>query len=302
MHRSCFVESLKSDLVYPNDFQGLFEGICEADQIGQILENKDSLVRDTIDSCALNLEGAFTVNDLIEKGFISKIGVEEILVKTAFSLEGSLAGHGITIDGPVYLGQNAVIGRSGIFGPACVSESCRIHDSQLRGGKTGSVFIGRNCSLWDFTVIIRSWVGHDSLIHTCNIDDSILGPECRFGATRTFGEYRYLERSSLVADATRLDRRIVLCNFSNGSEIRVYDPCNDMLWQIGKEHFGAIVGANVRLGCGTIVYPGTIIGADSKINSAIPVVGYVPPKQEYSLFLSMKTNGKIQPKIQIKGI
>ena len=301
LSENTFVDALKSDLNYSAEFQRLFRGIEKPEQLDQILGNKDSLVENKISSCPVKIKGVFQVEDLIEKGLISKTGIEEILVIRPFSLDGSFVGHKITIGGPVYLDKNVVIGRSVISGPAAILESSRIHDSHLRGGKDGSVYIGRSCALWDFTVIIRSFIGDNSLIHTCNVNDSIVGSDCQLGAARTIVDFEEFEKTNSFNGINKLDSRIVICNFSQGNKIRIFNPTNDTLCETGKEHFGAIIGTGVWMGSGTITYPGTIIGTKAKINSTIPVVGYVPPRHNCTVFLSVKKNKKGKSQIQLKG-
>ena len=180
--------------------------------------------------------------------------------------------------GPIGLEKGVIIGRSTILGPAYIAGNTKIHDSRVRGGQGGSVYIGRNCALWDFTVIIRSLIGNNSTLHTCNIDDSIIGPDCQFGATRTLTNLESFKGSSENDDFSKLDKRIVLSNFSSGSRIKIYDPTSDQVVQTDAKHLGAIVGFGVCLSSGTVTYPGTIIGSETRINTSIPLVGYIPRK------------------------
>lgn len=195
-----------------------------------------------------------------------------------------------------------VIGRSTILGPVYISEKSRIFDSRLRGGPNGSVHIGKNCVLWDFSVIIRSLIGDNSLIHTCNVDDSIVGPNCNFGATKTAASFKFREKANSTSeDNAKLDQRIVLSNYSHGNKIKILDPTTDTVVQTEADHFGTLAGTKIWLASGTIIYPGTIIGSQARINSTIPLIGYIPPKEDYSLFLSIRKDKQGRHKIQLKG-
>jgi len=44
-----------------------------------------------------------------------------------------------------------------------------------------------------------------------------------------------------------------------------------------------------------------IIGSEAKINCSIRLVGYFPPRKEYSLFLSVRKYKKGEEKIELKG-
>lgn len=302
MKTKSFIDSLKLDLNYPIAMQELFNRIDEAKQLAQILKNKDALVRSKIDSCDSKLKGAFEIGDLIKEGFIEKTDIGEIVVNKTFALEGSYTSHDVFIRGPVALEKDVVVGRSTILGPAYISEKSKIFDSRLRGGPSGSVFIGENCVLWDFSVIIRSLIGDNSLIHTCNVDDSIVGPDCNFGATKAASSFEMRKKAnSTPEDNARLDKRIVLSNFSYGNKIKILDPATDTVVQTEADHFGTLAGTKVWLASGTIIYPGTIIGTEAKINSTIPLIGYIPPKEDYSLFLSIRKNKQHRHKIQPKG-
>jgi len=296
-----FVDHLKLDLIYPLEYEGLFDGIGRAGELPRILANKNSFVGDKIHSCGESLRDV-DVEDLVERGLVEKRDIGEIVVKESFALKGSLRGHGVAVRGPVGFEKDVVIGRSTIIGPAYVSEGSKIFDSLLRGGPGGSVYIGRNCSLWDYTVIIRSLIGDSSLIHTCNLDDSIIGPDSNFGATRAMSSFRRSGKNRpRPGHQTLLGQRIVLANYSYGNKIRIFDPVTENVVQVEATHFGTLSGTGVWLASGTMVYPGTIIGSGAKVNSTIPLIGYVPPDQTYSLFVSVKKDRHERKAIQLKG-
>lgn len=292
---------LKTDLKYPLEYERLFDGIEEANELASILKNKDSYVRNKIDSCTESFEEGDT-EDIVKREFIEKKDIGEIVVKKPFVLKGSFQSQGIAVRGPVGFERDVTIGRSTIIGPAYVSEKSKIFDSQLRAGPNGAVYIGRNCNLWDYTVIIRSFIGDACMIHTCNLDDSIIGPNSNFGATRALSRFKKSEKKRRMSgDMTLLGQRIVLANYSYGNKIRILDPTTQDVAQIDAIHFGTISGTGVWLASGTIVYPGTIIGNRARINSTIPLIGYIPPNQTYSLYLSIGKDGNMKKRIQPKG-
>jgi len=298
-----FIDTLKSDLQYPARYQSLFNRIEKPEELAQMLKNKDSYVRDKSNSSKLCLEGNFRDEDLEKKGLVRKTSIGEIVVNKTFAIKGSFRSEDIVVKGPVVFEKDVIVGRSTILGPAYVSERSKIFDSLIRGGPNGSVYIGSNCVLWDYTVVIRSFIGDDSSIHTCNIDDSIVGPNSNFGGAKVRSNLKlYKTTKSAPRDTAKLDQRIVLANYSFGNRIKIVDPTTDAIVQTEADHFGTIAGSNVSLASGTILYPGTVIGSGAKITSTIPVIGYIPPRAEYSLFLSItkdKKNGK--KKIELKG-
>lgn len=297
-----FIDTLKSDLQYPTQYQSLFNLIEKPEHLAQILKNKDTYVKDKIDFSKICLKGNLIDTDLEDKGLIQRTSIGEMIVKRAFAIKGSFQSHDIVVRGPAAFGRDVTIGRSTILGPVYISEKSKIFDSRLRGGSNGSVYIGSNCALWDHTVIIRSFIGDNSLIHTCNVDDSIVGPNSNFGAAKVRSNLKlYKITKSASKDIAKLDQRIVLANYSFGNKIKIVDPVRDAIVQIESDHFGTVAGSNVWLASGSIVYPGTIIGSGAKINSTIPIIGYISPRAEYSLFLSIKKDKKGRNKIQLKG-
>ncbi len=207
-----------------------------------------------------------------------------------------------TIDGPVSFEKDVTIGRSTITGPAFISEKSKIFDSSLRGNHNGDLYIGKNCNVWGYSDINRSLIGDSSNIHTCNINDSIIGPSSNFGATQTIAISKDNKNDdSLIKDKTMIGNRIVIANYSNGNKIKILDPSNCNIFQVEAIHFGTISGTGVSCSSGTIIYPGTIVGAGARINCTIPITGYVQPDQTCSLFLVIKKNKNGEEELQMKG-
>ena len=51
--------------------------------------------------------------------------------------------------------------------------------------------------------------------------------------------------------------------------------------ETGLKKFGAMIGDNVEIGCGSVLNPGTIIGKESNIYPLSSVRGYVPESSIY---------------------
>ena len=274
--------NLKRDLRFPLELESLFSGIEKVDDLAQSLKNKNSFVKSKIDSCGSCLKKT-EAEQLVRERFISEES-GMVVVKEPFSFCGSFQGFGISITGPVGFEKDVTLGRSTIIGPAYISEKSNIFDSVLRAAPDEGTFIGKNCNVWDYSEINRSLVGDQSMIHTCNINDSIVGPFSNFGATSvtpiSVGNCDLLSK-----DQTMLEWRIVFANHSNGNRIKILDPTTDEALPIEATHFGAISGTGVSCASGTIIYPGTIIGAGARIVSAFPITGYIQPDQVCSLFL-----------------
>jgi len=295
-----FILNLIQDLRYPVELERLFVGVQKTDDFPKLLKNKVYFVKNKIDSCSKSFKN-IDFDQLVRKHYIS----EEpgmISIKKSFTLLGSFQGSGITIDGPVSFEKDVTIGRSVITGPAFISEKSKIFDSTLRGNREGGLYVGKNCNIWGFSDINRSIVGNSSNIHTCNINDSIIGPSSNFGATQTTSfSGRSKNDDPAYKDKTMIGKRIVIANYSDGNKIKILDPSTNKVFQIDSLHFGTLSGTGVSCTSGTIIYPGTILGAGARILSTIPITGYIQPDQTCSLFVVIKKNKNGKEELQMKG-
>jgi acetyltransferase-like isoleucine patch superfamily enzyme len=53
------------------------------------------------------------------------------------------------------------------------------------------------------------------------------------------------------------------------------------LIETGLKKFGAMIGDNVEVGCGSVLNPGTIVGREANIYPLSSVRGYVPARSIY---------------------
>jgi hypothetical protein len=294
-----FMNDLRTDLRFPSNLDRLFDGIEKASDLAYLMTNKDSFVNNKLDLCSTNFEEVDPTK-LIEKGFMA-VRSGEIVTKRTFKMSDSFRRWGITFKGPIGFEENVTIARSVITGPAYISENSGIFDSHLRGSSTGALYIGKNCNVWDYSEINRSLIGDSSMIHTCNLNDSIIGPNSNFGATHAIPITNSPRReNSLPKDQTMMGQRTIVANYSFGNKIKVLDPTVDQVLQIDATHFGMLSGTGVTCASGTIIYPGTIVGSGAKLASTVPVTGYIKPDQTCSFYFVIKEdkNGKktLQPK------
>ena len=70
--------------------------------------------------------------------------------------------------------------------------------------------------------------------------------------------------------------------------VKVHTPEGDI--ETGIKKFGAMVGDNVEVGCGSILNPGTVVGRESNIYPLSSVRGVVP---EHSIY---KRQGEVVEK------
>ena len=72
------------------------------------------------------------------------------------------------------------------------------------------------------------------------------------------------------------------------------ERCNGQVIETGLKKFGAMLGDNVEVGCGSVLNPGTVIGRGSNIYPLSSVRGYVAGNSIY------KKQGEVVEKQTLK--
>ena len=150
----------------------------------------------------------------------------------------------------ILVSRRALIAESAQLSPPCVIlEGAQIrHCALLRG----SCFIGRD-----------SVVGN-----SCEIKNSILFD----GACAP--HFNYVGDSILGARA-HLGAGVILSNLkSDGSDVTV--RIGGSIISSGRRKLGALIGDDAEIGCGAVLNPGTVIGANATVYPLLSVRGYVP--------------------------
>ena len=170
---------------------------------------------------------------------------------------------GPTLDPEVYeqRGENIWVAKSAtvaptafLNGPLIIDEDAEIrHCAFIRGnaivGK-GSV-VGNSTELKNVVIFNSVQVPHYNYV-----GDSILGYKSHMGAAS-------------ITSNVKSDKKLVIVNTPEG-EI-----------ETGLKIFGAMLGDEVEVGCGSVLYPGTVVGSHSNIYPLSSVRGFVPAKSIY---------------------
>lgn len=152
--------------------------------------------------------------------------------------------------GNVWIARSAVIARSAFLGTNVIigPETEIRHCAFIRR----NALIGNNCVVGNSTEIKNSiLIEKVETPHFNYIGDSILGYGVHLGAG--------VITSNIKSDRTNVEIRI--------SESRIKTDLRKM---------GAMVGDLVEIGCNSVLNPGTVIGAGSRIYPLTTVRGYVP--------------------------
>ncbi|WGI17667.1 bifunctional sugar-1-phosphate nucleotidylyltransferase/acetyltransferase [Methanonatronarchaeum sp. AMET-Sl] len=149
----------------------------------------------------------------------------------------------VFLDEGVKVGENSRV-RSGsyIMGPAKIGQDCEIGPNTVI---LPSTTIGDNCTIKPNTTIENSIVMDDSTIGAnSSISNSIIG-------------YNLTSGSHLS------------CH-SDQTEVKI----NKEIYEVN--HLGALIGDGCKLGTNVTVMPGTIVGVDCEVGSAVKVDGNTP--------------------------
>lgn len=141
-----------------------------------------------------------------------------------------------------------------IHGPAIIGENAEIRHCAFIRGKAivgeGAV-VGNSTELKNVILFNKVQVPHYNYV-----GDSILGYKAHMGA-------------GSITSNVKSDKKLVVVK--NGKE----------QIETGIKKFGAMLGDEVEVGCGSVLNPGTVIGKNSNIYPLSSVRGVVPEKSIY---------------------
>lgn len=152
----------------------------------------------------------------------------------------------IKLKDDVYVHKSVKINPSAyIEGPTIICEGTEIrHNAYIRG----SVIIGKNCVIGNSTEVKNSILFDGvNCPHFNYVGDSVLGENAHTGA-------------GVILSNVRSDKK----------NVRVESI------ETNLRKMGAIVGANVEIGCNSVVCPGTIIGGNTSVYPLTMVKGVIP--------------------------
>ena len=142
-----------------------------------------------------------------------------------------------------FIGENVIIGKE-----AEVRHCAFIRGNAIVG--EGAV-VGNSTELKNVVLFNKVQVPHYNYV-----GDSILGYKAHMGA-------------GSITSNVKSDKKLV----------KVHTPEGDI--ETGIKKFGAMIGDNVEVGCGSVLNPGTVIGCESNIYPLSSVRGVVPSRSIY---------------------
>ena len=159
------------------------------------------------------------------------------------------------VEEDVWIAKSATIAKTAtINGPAIIGP-----DTEVRPGAfiRGNALIGAGCVVGNSTEIKNDILFNNVQVpHYNYVGDSILGYKAHMGA-------------GSITSNVKSDKKLV----------KVHTPEGDI--ETGIKKFGAMIGDNVEVGCGSVLNPGTVIGRESNIYPLSSVRGVVPSRSIY---------------------
>lgn len=159
------------------------------------------------------------------------------------------------VDGNIYIHKTAKVAKSAfIAGPCIIDEGAQIrHCAFIRG----NAIIGKNSVVGNSTELKNVILfDHVQVPHYNYVGDSILGYKSHMGA-------------GSITSNVKSDKTLVCLNVEGER------------FETGLKKFGAILGDNVEVGCGSVLNPGTIIGRNSNVYPLSSVRGFVSENSIY---------------------
>ena len=153
------------------------------------------------------------------------------------------------VNGNVWIAKTATVApTASITGPAIIGKGAEIrHCAFIRG----NAIVGENAVVGNSTELKNVILFNNVQVpHYNYVGDSILGYKSHMGA-------------GSITSNVKSDKSLVTVNYKN------------MKIETGLKKMGAILGDNVEIGCGSVLNPGTVIGAGSNVYPLSMVRGYV---------------------------
>ncbi len=150
----------------------------------------------------------------------------------------------------IWIAKSAKIApTASITGPCIIGENTEVRQCAFI---RGNAFVGSNCVVGNSTELKNVLLIEKVQVpHYNYVGDSILG----FGSHMGAGS---------ITSNVKSDKTLVTVKIGNEK------------LETGLKKFGAILGDNVEVGCGSVLNPGTIIGQNSNIYPLSSVRGFVP--------------------------
>lgn len=159
------------------------------------------------------------------------------------------------LDNNIWIAKSATIAPTAyIAGPTIIGENTEVrHCAFIRG----NALVGDNCV-----------VGNSTELKNVILFNNVQVPHYNYVGDSILGTYSHMGASSITSNV-KSDKKLVIVKDEN-EQI-----------ETGLKKFGAIIGDNVEVGCGSVLNPGTVIGKNSNIYPLSSVRGVINENSIY---------------------
>ena len=166
----------------------------------------------------------------------------------------------------IWIAKSATVApTASINGPCIIGKNAEIRQCAFI---RGNAIVGENCVVGNSTELKNVVLFNKVQVpHYNYVGDSILGYKAHMGA-------------GSITSNVKSDKKLVVVKDDKGNRI-----------ETGLKKFGAMIGDNVEVGCGSILNPGTVVGPDSNIYPLSSVREVIPAHSIY------KKRGEVAEKV-----
>ncbi len=166
---------------------------------------------------------------------------------------------GRALDPEVYeqVQENVWIAKSAtVYPTATILPPCVIGEkTEVRPG----AFLRGNVLVGDGAV-----VGNSTELKNCILFDGVQVPHYNYVGDSILGHLAHMGAGAITSNV-KGDKRPVVVK-------------GETLYETGKKKFGAMLGDQAEIGCGSVLNPGTIIGRDTQVYPLTSVRGVIPAR------------------------
>ena len=168
------------------------------------------------------------------------------------------------LEGDIWIAKSAKVAPTAcINGPAIIGKNTEVRHCAFIRGKA---LVGEGCVVGNSTELKNVVLFNNVQVpHYNYVGDAVLGYKSHMGA-------------GSICSNVKSDKKLVVVK-ADGEKI-----------ETGMKKFGAMLGDEVEVGCGSVLNPGTVVGSHSNIYPLSSVRGFVPA---YSIY---KKQGEVAEK------
>ena len=160
-----------------------------------------------------------------------------------------IIGKNVVISGKVFIGKNTKIGAGTVIeGPCYIGENCELGSLNVL---RGPLDLENGVKTGAFMEIKHSIIQESTHFHSGYVGDSIIGPNCRFGA-------------GFITANRRFDRK------------NIFSTVRDKEIDTGLACFGTVISRNTAVGINVGIMPGVFVGSNCLIGPGSVIFENVP--------------------------